>query len=58
MISRNKLTQIFLLLIINLISLGGFGQNIITGVLLDSTSKQPIVGVNITDENSKYGTII
>ena len=57
MILRNKLAQILLLLIINLISLGSFGQNIITGVLLDNTSKQPIVGVNITDENSKYGTV-
>ena len=57
MILSNKLTTFILILIINICVFDGFGQNIITGSLIDSVSKQPIVGVNIFEESSKYSTI-
>lgn len=57
MISSNKLTTFILIFIITLYVSKGFAQNVITGSLIDSVSKQPIVGVNIFEESSKYSTI-
>jgi len=57
MILNIKFTPFIFLLMINVCVLDGFGQNVITGSLIDSVSKQPIVGVTIFEESSKYSTI-
>ena len=57
MILNIKFTPFIFLLMINVYVLDGFGQNVITGSLIDSVSKQPIVGVTIFEESNKYSTI-
>lgn len=52
-----KNVKFVLFFFINIFFLDTIGQNIVTGSVIDNTNNQPIMGVNIYEENNKLGTI-